>query len=234
MTPEEYNRRLTDLYGLVSGDLAQDVIVPSAIVMLASIKNRITKQGKNSAGGNIGDYSQKEMWAKKSQFAKPGAFKAEGKYKGYGDRLVPTVLLNQSKKLKRGPDFLKIVATSTTKKYSRYSQVTPGYRERTTMYLQNGYKQLRDIQSLRTDIMNFQYRGDLMRDFQMQKVSQAVLLGFTLDKESKKRQSLEARKGRVFSPTQNEIQAYTDRVNYNLTRLTRSTIEGINVSAAVE
>ena len=214
MTAEEYNQRLTELYGLVSGDLAADVIAAPAAELLLSIKRRIG-QGKNTSDSSIGNYSVKPLYASKNTFVKPGAFSPQGKKGIIGDRLVPTIRLKKTG-VKKNPV-----------NYKSYSLVKPNYQVRKTMYLKEGYKELRDIQSLRTDIVNVRYRGDLLNDYQMAKDAQAYLLGFSTELQSKKRKGLEKRFGaRIFYATASEIEAYDERVNFNLRRLTVNTLEG--------
>lgn len=232
MTIQEYEQRLQDLYGL-QGSLTELVIASAGLELLKKIKTRILKGG-NSAGGNIGQYSTKPLYAEKSEFAKPSAFKPIGKNKGIGDRLVPTQLLNQSKKLVQGPQFLRIVDQNNKRKYSRYSQVKNDYTERKTMYIEEGYKGLRDIQSLQTGHIDLKYRGDLINNYQQQVLAQSVVQGFSLDKESKKRLSIEGRFGAVFSPTQAERQETINRINFGIRRLTQNTIQGVNVAATIE
>lgn len=227
MSPEEYTERLQTLYGL-QNDLAEYTILPAAAELLIAIKQRIVNDGKNTADGNIGDYSTKPMYVEKEQFAKPGAFNPQGKNNvmglTMGDRLVPSVRLKQTG-IRRNPV-----------KYKRYTITKPNLQQRISMYLPEGYKQLRDIQALRTDIMNFKYRGDLINSYKLQKVSQSVLLGLTDPLSAKKREKLEARFGPVFYATGNEIANYTERVSFLMQRLTRGVLqgEGVEVVPTVE
>lgn len=224
MTAEEYNKQLTELHGLVSGDLASDTIIPAATVMLARIKNRIANEGKNSDGGNIGNYSTTPIYVTPKQFVS-GGFNAQGKRNAagntIGDRLIPTVRLSKTG-VKRNPA-----------KYQKYSLVKPNLTQRKSMYLQEGYKELRDIQGLRTDIMNFKYSGNLLESYRQQQNAQTVLQGFTTEKSALIREGLEAIKGTVFSPTEEEIKQYLADVTFSITRLTRNTIQGYNVTATV-
>lgn len=238
MTPEEYNEHLTNLYGLVSGDLSADTIGVAAPELLDSIKERILKEGKNSNDGSIGQYSTKPLYASKNSFIRKGAFSPQGKNTGsngiIGERLVPTQLFNQGKPLKYSGKFLKAVLKDSKRKYKRYTIVKADLTKRTSMYLPEGYKELRDIQSLRTDFVNLSYRGDLLQDYQMAKDAQAYLLGFTNEQQVKKREGLEAKYGHVFKATTGEKDNYINRVNSLLNRLTVNTLEGQYVSATVE
>jgi len=199
MTPEQYNENLTKLYGLVSGDLAKDTIYPAAIELLASIKFRIRELGKNSAGGNIGNYSTKPMYASRSQFVK-GGFKAGGK----------------------ATHEQRFFGLKTVKSANK------------TMYLAEGYKELRDVQGLRTDIVNLAYRGDLLASYQSQKIGQYVILGFTTELSVLKRGGLEKKYGDVFHATPEEKEKYIAKVNFSMARITRNTIAGINVTAEID
>jgi len=242
MTPEEYNERLTNVYGLVSGNLAEDTILPSAIILLEEIKNRIENEGKNTDGGNIGPYSVKPLYAGQKVFIR-GGFVAQGKnnYDGntIGDRIIETnkILVNRNTVHKNNNIFIAGRQTTTSKgngkKTARFGLVKPNYQERKTMYLKEGYKELRDVQGLRTDITNFKYSGDLLESYQSQLTVQTVLLGLTSELSAKKRAGLEAKKGRVFYASDKEISDYLARVNFSLERITRNTLQGYSVTAEI-
>ena len=76
MTSAEYIEKLKALRDAAVAKGVAAVIVPNANELLANTKNRIMVEGKNSAGGNIGSYSTKKMYAGKEQFVKTGSFKA--------------------------------------------------------------------------------------------------------------------------------------------------------------
>lgn len=79
MTAEEYAAKIS----LMSEEYAQravdSVYIPAANGLLAAIKNRIVNEGENSAGGKIGSYSTKPIYAGPEQFVKRGSFTAQGK-----------------------------------------------------------------------------------------------------------------------------------------------------------
>lgn len=83
-----------------------------------------------------------------------------------------------------------------------------------SMYLPEGYKQLRSIQGRRVDVKNYEYTGDLMNDFNLeaQPNQNRVLIGFRSEAQSRKRKSLEAKNGRAFPPSTTEINEYKDEV----------------------
>ena len=104
------------------------------------------------------------------------------------------------------------------------------------MYLIEGYKQLRSLQGLRTDIMNMSYSGDMMADFHISQEEQTGLIGFSNELQIKKRKGQTAKRGDIFNPTENEIEQYSARSAFLINRLTRSIMqeEGITAVATIE
>lgn len=218
---EALNRLEADL---VKGDLLDNTVVIAGNAMLAEIKNRIFKQGKNTADTQIGNYSTTPIYVEKQMFAKPAAFKPQGKKNFAGNTFGDIIINTQPVKVnKKG----KVVKT----KQQIFTLVKPNYQERTTMYLENGYKELRDIQSFQTGYVDLKYRGDLMKSYQSQKVAQALLLGFTDELSSKKRQGQEKRFGKIFAPTQKELNQYLAAVTFSIRRLT---VNYINANPTVD
>src|SRR5690606_9970780 len=130
------------------------ITVTRAGELLATIKNRITRDGKNSSGQQIGHYSTKPMYATAEQFDKKSSFKPGGK--AQQKTLVFSVSNRKKKKVNVKSDF----------------------RPYSSMYLPGGYKELRNIQGKPVDKVNLLYRGDLVPNgYQMQAVQNAVLLG---------------------------------------------------------
>lgn len=216
--------RLSD--ALVKGDLIENTVAISGAELLAEIKNRIVKEGRNSQDNTIGQYSTKPIYASPEQFVKKGAFNPQGKNNinglTLGDRLIPTVRTKTNN------------TTKNPTRYNKFSVVKPNYTARKTMYLSNGYKELRDIQGLETQFMNFKYRGDLINSYQMQKTTEAVLLGLTDELSVKKREGLENRFGNTFYATQEETDNYIAKTNFLLRRLTQQFLTGINVTATID
>lgn len=216
ITIEEYVQRLTDTYGLVSGDLAADVLIPAAVELLATIKNRVFVEGRGTNDNNIGEYSRKPAYFSASQFLKGGGFIPQGKKGNIGDRLVPTVRLKQTG-VKRNPA-----------KYKHYSLVKPGKKmeSRKSMYLKEGYKELRDIQGLQTAFVDLKYSGSLANSYQYEQMGQTVVLGLTDNENAKKRNGLENKYGNVFYASESEIATVNSQITYSLSRLIRSTLTG--------
>lgn len=220
MTAQEYNDNLTSLYGLVSGNLAGDTLVVAGQRMLTAIKQRVL-DGKNTGNSEIGKYSTKPIYASEKIFI-AGGFSGQGKRGNIGDRLVPSVRLKTTS-VKRNPT-----------KYKKYSLVNNKTgRPRTSMYLANGYKQLREVQSLQSAHIDFSYSGAMLAAYQQELEGQTVIQGFTQDLQSKKRKGLEARFGNTFYPTDQEKQNYIDEVTFLINRLTVNTIEGFHVEAII-
>lgn len=87
-----------------------------------------------------------------------------------------------------------------------------GGKPRKTMYLPEGYKQLRDIQGRDTSKKNYEYRGDTLNAFGLEQVEDGAVIGFRTEKAAIIRKSLENRFGTAFSPSSEEIQAYMEEV----------------------
>lgn len=84
---------------------------------------------------------------------------------------------------------------------------------RKTMYLEHGYKQLRDVQGMKTDITNLHYRLDLFKDFGVDFDETAAYIGFSNDKEIKKRKWLEKHYNTtIFMATSKEMKDFENLV----------------------
>lgn len=85
-------------------------------------------------------------------------------------------------------------------------------RPHKSMYLQQGYKELRSIQGRPVDKINEFYSGSTMASYQMEVQSNQVLLGITNEKSAKIRAGQEKRFGKIFSATRQEIEDYNKEV----------------------
>lgn len=166
MTLYEYQRRLNELARAATDKIYATAVVPAGLTLLATIKNRIRRDGKNSNNQDIGKYSTKPIYAAKSQFVKAAAFRAGGKKR----------------------------------------------KDSKTMYLPAGYKQLRDIQGMTTSVMNYDYSGSTMADYQHQSTGTALLLGLISKRSSDIRRGLEKKRGRAFYATSQEMTSYNEDV----------------------
>lgn len=129
-----------------------DLISTAVMVELeAKHKQRIFGEGKNSEGGQIGEYSKKAGYYAKNKFVRTGAFTPQGK--------------ERKGNFKNG-------------------------KERKTMYLAEGYSELRDIQGRQTEYVDVKVNGSLERSIGIVKISDAVLYGVRDAYESKKLEGL--------------------------------------------
>jgi hypothetical protein len=87
-----------------------------------------------------------------------------------------------------------------------------GKKTKSTMYIATGYKGLREIQGKPTGSVNETYTGSTMLAYQMQPISNGAVIGFTTQKASLIRKGQEAKKGKIFSPTQEEMNIYNEEV----------------------
>lgn len=209
MTVAEYSDRLNELYGVV-GNIAEYTVAPGAAEMLASIKRRVVLEGKGTSGNNIGSYSQEPIYAERSQFVKKGAFQPRGiNYSGsvtVGDKLR-----------KSGKDDEGGI---------KYRVVKDNNKARKTMYLPNGYKELRDVQGFETGFMNLKYSGKLVKDYQMQMVDDGALLGITTNRSAEIYGGLTGRFGAFYPPSTEEKKQYFDSTTVRINRIIRGTIQG--------
>lgn len=79
MTLEEYTERLKRLSTTYADKAKEAVFVPAANELLATIKNRIVQDGKNSQGSNIGQYDTTPAYYGPNAFVKKSSFSAQGK-----------------------------------------------------------------------------------------------------------------------------------------------------------
>lgn len=100
-------------------------------------------------------------------------------------------------------------------------------KQRKSMYLDRGYKQLRDIQGRRTDIKNYEYTGDTLNAFGFGQNDKGVAIGFRNEKAAKIRKALEKKNGRAFYPSQNEIDEYSKEVAEQTKKLQINILTGV-------
>lgn len=97
-----------------------------------------------------------------------------------------------------------------------------GKRTKSTMYLQSGYKQLRQIQGRESSQVNLQYSGSTILAYQLQALPKYVVIGFLSKEASKIRQSNENKYGKVFYATNQEMKDYNDQIIAETQKLTTS------------
>lgn len=217
MTLEQYTSRVDELVNLSSQRVIESVLYPAGNALLGAIKKRIQLDGKKTDGSQIGNYSTKPMYATVDQFDKTGPFNPRGKA--------------ETGATKSGRD--RITTANVGGKKTAIRNVQGFNAEiRQSMYLPQGYKQLRQIQGKPTGFVNLTYRTDLILDYQANLDTNAVLLGFSKESESLKRKGLEEgtkkRKGygKVFAPTAQEIKDYGDEVREEISSTIISILKG--------
>lgn len=174
MTPQQHNAYLQDLASNTANVLLEKSILIGANGLLANIKNRIQREGKDSSGAKMPDYSTKTAYYSKDSFVKKSSFKQKGKTK--------------TGNFKNG-------------------------KPRKSMFMLNGYKQLRETQGMPTNVRTINYSGDLMLSYVIGVDEHSVQLGLNQQRQSKKRKGLEEKNGsKIFSATDKELQEYNTRV----------------------
>jgi hypothetical protein len=170
----EYVSRLSQLTTDAVNDKREEIYVLNGNQLLANIKNRIQREGKDSSGATMPPYSTKTAYYTRDQFVKKGSFRAKGKS---GNR----VFLNGN--------------------------------QHKSMYLENGYKEFREVQGRQTGKRDYTLSGDLMLSYVLGTSQNAILLGFNQDKQSKKRKGLDKQNGgNVFSATSSEMDDFNKGV----------------------
>ena len=124
-----------------------DLIIGAATETHLMQMSRIFDTGEK-ASGRIGAYATAPMYADAKQFSKPGAFLPSGKP-------------------------LQRVYTKKTKAPANIGQFKNG-KPRKSMYLQNGYRQLKSVQGLESGFVNLSYTADLRNDITQHLVSTTV------------------------------------------------------------
>jgi hypothetical protein len=100
-----------------------------------------------------------------------------------------------------------------------------------TMYLKEGYKELREKQGRRTDIVNLEYRGDLEGSLKIQGRENDAVIGFDNLKESKIRKGNEIRFRKsintIFPASEEERNQYSEDVIEQLEETERQILTGL-------
>jgi len=200
---------------LVGGDLVDLAIAPAAAGLLLAIRNRVKNKGEATDGSQLRKYSTKQMYAAQSQFVGGGFF-------GYGktsanDITLDTYTINKLRKGKLEP---------TKKGLYNPILVRKNYQQRKSMYLPGGYKELRDIQGLRTDITNMSYGGQMLNDYQEGRQGDAIVLGLTTQRSADVYNGQAygtgkmAGRGVFLQASASEIEEFEKRALFSLKRLT--------------
>lgn len=81
-------------------------------------------------------------------------------------------------------------------------------KNRKTMFIPDGYKGLRQIQGKPTQFINENYTGSTLATYQQTNGNGVILQGFTTEKSSLIRKGQEAKRGKIFSPSADELKLY--------------------------
>lgn len=174
MTPQEYNERLSQLSNDTANRIREREYFVASNRLLATIKNRIQREGKDSSGGVMPAYSTKPAYFSKDAFVKKGSFKAQGK--------------SAKGSFKNG-------------------------NARRSMFIDTGYKGLKDVQGMDTKVRTINYSGDTMLSYVIGQTDEAILLGFNQRKSSIIRKAQEDKNnGAIFSGTQQEMSEFNKSI----------------------
>lgn len=96
-----------------------------------------------------------------------------------------------------------------------------------SMYLQQGYKQFKEVQGRQSQFINSELSGDTMLAYQSQVQGNAdILQGLTTQKAAKIRQGNEKRFKPYFKSTKEEIDAYNKECAEGYAKITIETLKG--------
>jgi len=174
MTPQQYNERLSQLTDDTANRIREREYFVASNRLLATIKNRIQREGKDSSGSVMPDYSTKPAYFSKDAFVKKGSFKPKGK--------------SETGKFKNG-------------------------NTRRSMFIDTGYKGLKEVQGMDTKVRTINYSGSTMLSYVIGTTDEAILLGFDRQKASIIRKAQEDKNnGAIFSGTQEELAEFNKSI----------------------
>lgn len=82
-----------------------------------------------------------------------------------------------------------------------------------TMYLETGYKQLREVQGRESSFVNLEYTGSMMNDYKVGRDGNDIVVGFTNIEESKKRKANDERfDGPIFAASRDDMASYRQAI----------------------
>lgn len=101
------------------------------------------------------------------------------------------------------------------------------FKGKKAMRLEHGYKELREIQGLETQIVNLDYSGDLKQDLKVTRSEKSIVIGITEQHNVVKVQNLEEKyKTKIFAFSQKEIQDHFESVIKKLRKVQRDYFYG--------
>jgi hypothetical protein len=176
-------------------NIAKTIVFPVATIMLDSMRQRLFQEGISGDGSKTGSYSTTPIYASKSSFV-GGGFSPQGK---------------NAKKTASG-------------KLSKGSKNKKDGAQRKSMYLADGYKQLRQVQGKETAFVNLQYSGLLFTDFSKLAVEKDTVVSKVGTRESSdKLKWLSDKYGKdTFKHTKQEREFFKKEISKQLIKYLRS------------
>lgn len=196
----DLSARLQEIADNLDSQAVDVAVVQSMTELLGDFKQRVFVDGLNSKNSKLGTYSTEPSYYTKDQFVRKSAFKPQGKDPDENSktgviRTTTAVFDINTRKKKR-------VAVKKTS--------GGGMTERTSMYLKQGYKELRQIQERPTAYVNLDYSSSLNKAYRIFKFGNAVLMGQNDAMEHKKIEGLTAKYGDFQTLTQEEKTRYAE------------------------
>lgn len=199
MNIEQYQQELRKLTQGLQRYVVERVTYSAASEVLGNIKNRIQREGKDSLGATMPPYSTKPDYFVRDEFVKKSAFKPVGKRGFKGEYVV------QSQKIRINR---KTGVVSRGDVQNRIVKVTPK-----SMYLQNGYKEFREIQGRQTQKRDLTLSGETMLSYQIGVKGEDIVLGLTNKRAINIRSYQERINGNpIFPATQEEMNQYNKKI----------------------
>jgi hypothetical protein len=117
--------------------------------------------------------------------------------------------------------------------FDKKSSFKPRGKVRTgtkTMYIETGYKGLREIQGKPVDNIKENYTGSTMAAYQQVAQQAAIVQGMTTKKASDIRKGQEQKKGKIYQPTQDELSDFKKNIIAATQQLTINILNGVSIS----
>lgn len=212
LTPEQFQKKIEAK--MRSLNVAKTIVFPVATAMQDKMRLRIFENGVNGSNEQIGTYSTTPIYANKLAFDNTSGFKPQGKNAKTVERTKKSFKFNYE------------TGTSGTITKTKYKTLAKGSgkfangKQRKSMYLAGGYRQLRQIQGKESSFVNFKYRtaGGLFTDFtklKIEKDSVVSTVGSSLS--SDKLKWLSAKYGKdTFQHTKEEREFFKKEIHKNL------------------
>jgi hypothetical protein len=121
----------------------------------------------------------------------------------------------------------QFVKMSSFKPQGKAGKPKKGAKVPKSMYLPQGYKELRQVQGRPTDKINETYSGDTMAAYQLEATPNGAKIGFINERASKIRNGQEARFGKIFYAQKEELELYNKDVTEAAKEFTLKFLKGV-------